>query len=349
MGNILNFSLFEDIKNDEIAASFSEFDEALKNSKFKKILDSWVKFEKKKTGRIYVKGSKLPSIAYFLKTGDQNDSWYSTYVANGEDYGSRHGSLDDLFVCLLKDFIIKGLPRGTRKKEALEVIDSDGWLEKNLDPSFDKTLESLKKSIFGDVNNLDSLNNLMTPLMKRLVKSNLIHISNRGTGSIYISLDDAALSHIMLVVSDSAGTRFSRMWMELHPSRNSGIKSQVDSRKISVTVYVGVEKIEDCYERIDKYIRKYLFDIVAKPIYGKYDEGEESKFYTGLLKYILENAEKSMFNESNVLEMIADYCKSDIDKISKIYNSETREKIIKKVGLGKFDKLIDLSADGLLF
>lgn len=335
MINILTFRLFEENQEVSSEKSFAEFDSVMNKFRFSNVLKSWIRFEKKKTGRIYLHSNYLPSVSYLKKLRDDENLWFYTRVSQGENYGMRTGSLEEVLRGIIWDCIRKALPTGMPPKKADAIVNSEGWMEKNLNSDMEAIVSKIREEMFSKVGNIGDLSDLSTPLMKKLGDINAIKITRRKSqGSVDISVNgDFAIDLLHDLYPEIAYKRTQNLyWIQIIPSLDSGIKKIAGGRGSYYNVKVGVKKMEDCYKRIDSIIRDMFFRL------------EDSDFFTGFIKHIIDLPGTRV----DIIKELSVYCGKDIEKIAAIKNPETRKKIIKMNDMEGFDRIINLHSDGLI-
>lgn len=335
MINILTFRLFEENQEVSPEKSFAEFDSVLNKFRFSDVLKSWIRFEKKRTGRIYLHSNYLPSVSYLKKLRDDEDLWFYTCVSQGENYGMRTGSLEEVLRGIIWDCIRKPLPTWMTPKKADAIVNSEGWMEKNLNPDMKATVSKIREEMFSKVGNIGDLSDLSTPLMKKLGDIDAIKITRRKSeGSVDISVNDGFVMDLLHGLYPEIAYKRTRnlYWIRITPSLDSGIKKIAGGKGSYYNVRVGVKKMDDCYKRVDSIISDMFFRL------------EDSDFFTGLIKHIIDPPGTNV----DIIKELSVYCGKDIEKIASIKNPETRKKIIKMNGMEKFDRIINLYSDGLI-
>ena len=298
--------------------------------------------KKKRTGRIYLKSNFLPSITFLEPMDDDGNKWFFTYSSAGRYYGQKEGNLEDLLISVLKDCIIKYLPAGLNKKNCQEIINSPGWLEKNLDSKIDRVISNLRGDFFNESGNLSDISNIMTPLMKKMVEKKILSsykISREN--SIVIGLDRYKISEIIDILGkyNPHQTKIELFALKLLPSKNMGIKKTRGN--YSLNVHIGVKKIEDSYDYVDKIIMEIIDKTTT-------NSSIKTEFLNDFLKYLISNDDWSFDKPNSIIKVLSKYCGQNIEIISQIKNEKTLHQIIKLNKMEKFGDIIKLYSQELL-
>lgn len=343
MRNILNFKLFENSQLVDPKKALDQFELSMEDTKFKDIISKWIKFEKKRTGRIYLVSNFLPSVTFMEMLDDNVDKWFFTYSSAGRYYGEREKKFEDLMISILEDCIIKYLPSGINKKRSQEIIRSEGWLEKNIDPDINKVISNLRKDYFSGNENISDLRNIMTPLMKKMKENKTsTFVPNNRENSLQIYIESVKISEIMdILEGHNPYRRLSFYPIKLIPSANPGIMKTMGSNIFgNITIKIGVNKIGDYYDKIDSIIMS-IFD--RNPIESEID----NNFLSGFFKYLFSTDGWRCDKPNSIIYELSKYCGKDIERLSKIKNLDTLDRIIKMNKMEKFENLIKLNSQGL--
>jgi hypothetical protein len=354
MKNILPYKLFESDKalNPDVEEIMSE----LNKFPYADIFKSWFKLEPKKTGRIYVKGGYLPSVAYFEKfTGG---GWYYIYSGAGRYYGQQTGTLQTLFLKLMKDSIKKGAPSYLNKKDVDSALSDDEWLAANMNEDPASIYKLIQQKISSDI--ILDFGDLEFPAIKNMIDMSLVSEPSKGNlgdvtfflTSVYRSGPDKGSSKnkfwgiidaIIRPTDSYYSTRLSKIKSITFYPKGNGVSARSTSDKMRIDV--GAKTKEEAVDLIQKTLIKYMLknDLIVS---GKLSE-EKRSIIDSLYKSAIESsAEGDMGSGQKLLD---DYfSKNPLDLHVLDDMPDIKAGVLKRTGIRDLSRIGSIIGSNLL-
>ena len=288
MKNVLPYRLFEAEK--ALHPSGEEFMSELSKSPYKGILDPWYKFTPRRTGRVSIEGSYLPSQAYFEKK--PNGDWYYIFSASGHYYGRQDGDLQDLFGRIIKDSVKKGAPSYLNKKDIETILADDEWLFSNLESQPKSIYKKISTKLGGESGIILDFTDLELPVAKDFENMEFLWRYNSEMGSVKFIFSGSGTSPFWQIVKAVTGkndpsSNLSKIGSVTFYPKGSGVSARSTSKDMKIDI--GAKTKEEATDLIQKTLVKYMLknDLVIRE---DITESQEEVIKT-LYKSIIQSAD----------------------------------------------------------
>lgn len=347
MKNLVPYKIFENVK--ELHVDAKEFMSELEKFPYKDILESWIKFTPRNTGRIAMSGHFIPSQAYFEKSWGGSE-WSYTYVSAGRYYGQQYGGLQQLFSQLMKDFVKKGAPSYLNKKDLGSILSDDKWFFDNVESDYTDFYKKIQRHINAGSDIVLNFSDLELPVLDKLSDLGLIQVHEVGNyGEIFVSLigdyrrapNKEFWKFLANVIEDyipisSVSIELTRFNSISFYPKGSGISPRGSNERMKIDI--GFKSKEEVAEAIQKTLVKYMLKNAIFIRYGVIP-GEVTKLINVIYDSLIQGAGDN--KDESVYSALDDYLKKNpLD----IYLLNSLPKL--KAGVLKRTGIKDLSRAG---